>query len=57
MVLRPGLLVDATPPSGSLTGLQARLDELAEALGNDQLAVLSELLRSQPDAFGGPGER
>jgi CHAD domain-containing protein len=47
------LLVDAAP--SVLTGLQARLDELAEALGDDHdLAVLSELLRSQPDAFGGP---
>lgn len=49
------LLVDAAP--SILTGLQARLDELAEALGDDHdLAVLSELLRSQPDAFGGQAE-
>ena len=49
------LLVDAAP--SVLTGLQARLDELAEALGDDHdLAVLSELLRSQPDAFGGHAE-
>lgn len=49
------LLVDAAP--SVLTGLQARLDELAEALGDDHdLVVLSELLRSQPDAFGGLAE-
>ena len=49
------LLADAAP--SVLTGLQTRLDELAEALGDDHdLAVLSELLRSQPDAFGGQAE-
>ena len=37
-----------------LVALEARLDELAEALGDDHdLAVLSALLHSEPDMFGG----
>jgi CHAD domain-containing protein len=37
-----------------LVALEARLDELAEALGDDHdLAVLSSLLHSEPDMFGG----
>jgi CHAD domain-containing protein len=46
-------LLAPTAPS-VLSAWEMRLDELADALGDDHdLAVLTDMLTSQPDAFGG----